>query len=168
MLAGDYEDGRQFAFRYLCPSHAVVLCGYQMILERRVRQPLRHARHHRHHAAVPKGKVALSAPHLSEQNVVVELCEFGGRSSPRTSLALPFLLTRMNVISKPDFRSRNELEIYSEDLCPQSDRWRKCLGCPPQRCDITTSRDCSRDWGGRLAFANSAIRNSRRFGLSNA
>ena len=60
-----------------------------MILERRVRQPLRHARHHRHHAAVPKGKVALSAPHLSEQNVVVELCEFGGEVPP--GLPLHFL-----------------------------------------------------------------------------
>ena len=29
-------------FRYLSPGHPVALCGHQMILERRVRQPLRH------------------------------------------------------------------------------------------------------------------------------
>ena len=65
-------------FRYLRPGHAVVLCGHQVVLERRVRQPLRHQGHNCHHAAVSKGKLALSAPHLAERHVVVELCEFGG------------------------------------------------------------------------------------------
>ncbi len=66
-------------FRYLRPGHPVVLCGHQMILERGVRQPLRHQGNHRHYAAVAQGKLALSAPHLAEQHVVVELCEFGGK-----------------------------------------------------------------------------------------
>ena len=65
-------------FRYLRPGHAIVLCGHQMILERRVRQALRHQGHHRHDATVPQGELALSAPHLAEQHIVVELCEFGG------------------------------------------------------------------------------------------
>ena len=68
-------------FRYLRPGHAVALCGHQMETERRVRQPLRHQGHHRHHAAVSKGKFALSAPHLAEQHIVVELCEFGSEFS---------------------------------------------------------------------------------------
>ena len=66
-------------FRYLRPGHPVVLCGHQMILERRVRQPLRHQGHHRHHAAVSKGEPVFSAPHLAEQHIVIELCEFGGK-----------------------------------------------------------------------------------------
>ena len=66
-------------FRYLIPGHAVVLCRHQMILERGVRQTLRHQGHNRHHAAVSKGKLALSAPHLAEQHIVVELREFGGK-----------------------------------------------------------------------------------------
>ena len=66
-------------FRYLRPSHAIVPCGHQMVLERRVRQSLRHQGHHRHHAAVSKGKPVFSAPHLAEQHIVIELCEFGGK-----------------------------------------------------------------------------------------
>lgn len=66
-------------FRYLRPGYTVILCGHQMVLERGIRQSLRHQRHHRHHAAVSKGKLALSAPHLAKQYIVIELCEFGGK-----------------------------------------------------------------------------------------
>ena len=66
-------------FRYLSPSHPVVLCGHQMILERGVRQPLCHQGNHRHHAAVSKGKPVFSAPYLAEQHIVIELCKFGGK-----------------------------------------------------------------------------------------
>lgn len=33
-----------------------------------------------------------------------------------------FILTRMKAIPKPNFRSRNEFEIYPEGPCTQSDR----------------------------------------------
>ena len=66
-------------FRYFRPGHTIVLCGHQMIFERGIRQPLRHQGHHRHHASVSKGKPVFSTPHLAEQHIVIELCEFGGK-----------------------------------------------------------------------------------------
>ena len=58
-------------FRYLHSGHTVALRGHQMVLERGIRQPLRHQGHHRHHASVSKGEAVFSAPHLAEQYIII-------------------------------------------------------------------------------------------------
>ncbi len=68
-----------------------------MILERGVRQTLRHQGHNRHHAAVSKGKPVFSAPHLAEQHIVIELCKFGAKS-PRASLPAVCLIVMIDFL----------------------------------------------------------------------
>ena len=101
--------------RYLRLGHAVVLRGHQMILERRVRQPLRHQGHHRHHAAVAQGELALPAPHLAEQHVVVELCEFG--SELPQGISAGRLLNCHNQLSPVDGSERKSVSALRNTPC---------------------------------------------------
>ena len=68
------QDLRNFRF-----GHTVVLCSCQMVLKRRIRQSLRHQRHHCYNAAVSQRKLVFSAPHLAEQHIVIELGKLGGK-----------------------------------------------------------------------------------------
>ena len=65
------QDLRNFRF-----GHTVVLCSCQVVLKGRIRQPLRHQRHHCYNAAVPQGKLVFPAPHLPEQHIIIQFRKF--------------------------------------------------------------------------------------------
>ena len=65
------QDLRNFRF-----GHAVVLCSCQVVLKGRIRQSLRHQRHHCYNAAVSQGKIVFPAPHLPEQYIIIQFRKF--------------------------------------------------------------------------------------------
>ena len=65
--------------RNLRPGDPVLFCHHQVVLERGIHKSLRHQGRHSDQRTVPKGQLGLAAPHLSEQNIIVELGKFGGK-----------------------------------------------------------------------------------------
>src|SRR5574344_170393 len=67
------ERGMRDDFRNLVFRHAVLLRVHQVELERTVDQSLRHKRRHSDDAPVARAELVGARPHLSEQNIVIEL-----------------------------------------------------------------------------------------------
>ena len=63
-------------------GHAVFPGVYQVELKRAVNQPLTHQGGNSENRAHLQGQRSFPAPDLTEEDVVVQFCEFGGRIPP--------------------------------------------------------------------------------------
>ena len=74
------KDFGHFGLRY-----SIFLCRFEVILERRVDQSLRHEDDHRYDGAVAEREQVVAAPHFSEKNVVIEVRELGCELAERVT-----------------------------------------------------------------------------------
>lgn len=72
-------------FGHLCPGHPVLFGRFEMVLERGIGQPLRHEGYHRDDGTVAERKQVVAAPYFPEEDVVVQVCEFGRELSERVA-----------------------------------------------------------------------------------
>ena len=78
--SGVGKDFGHFGFGY-----SVFLCRFEVILERRVGQSLRHEGDHRYDGAVAERKEVIATPHLPEKDVVIEVRELGCELAERVT-----------------------------------------------------------------------------------
>ena len=82
---GVCQDLRNFA-----AGDPVLFCHCPMMTEGSIRQPLRHQRCDGDEGAVTDGKLAFSAPNLTEKNIIIELCELRRKFTKHISACCNF------------------------------------------------------------------------------
>ena len=70
-------------FGYFCFGYAVLLCRFEVILERRIGQSLRHEGDNGNDGTVAEREQVIATPYLSEENIVVQTGELGGKLTKR-------------------------------------------------------------------------------------